>query len=193
VAKNSASAKYKVRTLRGYIRLVRQFPIPAGERAVMCQKALDTAIRPEEQKLVFEVLERYPNGDTLRIAAKASAVPALKPEASRVALAIAQKLGGSSASVEQMLTKVGREPVKVEILKAVYGANGQQKDVTEALKQQAGSSLLIALPKPTYNESLGGDPAPSAQKTLHVQYRINGKPGDVSLAENAPLILPLPK
>jgi HEAT repeat protein len=193
VAKNSSNNKYKVRTLRGYIRLVRQFPVPARQRAEMCQQALDAAIRTDEQKLVLEVLERYPSGDTLRLANRASGIAAIKQDASRVATAIAQKLGGPSANVQDMLAKVGREPVKVEVLKAVYGSGDQKKDVTEALAPHVGSSLLVALPKATYNESLGGDPAPSAKKTLHIQYRVAGKPAEATFNENAPIFLPAPK
>ncbi|HZL86874.1 MAG TPA: PBS lyase, partial [Pirellulaceae bacterium] len=110
-----------------------------------------------------------------------------------VALVIAQKLGGPSATVQDLLTKIGAEPVKVEILKASYGAGSQQKDVTETVAQRVGTSPLISLPKPTYNESFGGDPAPNTKKVLHVQYKINGKSGEATFDENAVVILPLPK
>jgi len=193
VAKDSKAGKYQIRALRGYIRLVRQFPVPDRERAEMCQKALDAATRPDEQKLVMQVLERYANADTLRVAVKAAKTPALKEEANRVALVIAQKLGGPSATVQDLLTKIGAEPVKVEILKASYGAGSQQKDVTETVAQRVGTSPLISLPKPTYNESFGGDPAPNTKKVLHVQYKINGKSGEATFDENAVVILPLPK
>lgn len=193
LAKSSASSKYQVRALRGYIRLARQFQVPDRERAEMCQKALDAATRADEQKLVMAVLERYPSVDTLRVAAKAAAIPALKEDAGRVALVIAQKVGGQSANVQQLLAKVGLEPVKVEILKAVYGAGEQQQDVTEVLAKRVGSSPLIVLPKSTYNESFGGDPVPNLKKVLHVQYRINGKASEASFEENATVLLPLPK
>ena len=192
LAKNS-SPKYQIRALRGYIRLARQFQVPDRERAEMCQKALDAATRPDEQKLVMQVLERYPNADTLRVAVKAAKAPALKEEASRAALVIAQKLVGPSATVQDALAKVGAEPVKVEILKAVYGAGSQQKDVTETLSQRVGTSPLISLPKPTYNEVFGGDPAPNTKKVLHVQYKIHGKAGEATFDENALVLLPMPK
>ena len=48
------------RALRGYIRIARQFVMPDGPRAEMCQQALDAATRAEDQKLVLVVLERYP-------------------------------------------------------------------------------------------------------------------------------------
>ena len=191
LAKSSATAgKYQVRALRGYIRLVRQFQVPDAQRAEMCQKALDAATRPDEQKLVLAVLERYPNADTLRVAAKAASIPGLKEDANRAAETIAQKLGGPSASAKDLLDKIGLAPVKVEILKAVYGAEGQQRDVTELLQQRVGSSPLISLSKPTYNDSFGGDPAPNVKKVLHVQYKINGKSGEATFDENAAILLP---
>ncbi|HWL74936.1 MAG TPA: HEAT repeat domain-containing protein, partial [Burkholderiaceae bacterium] len=61
LAKNPSSDKYKVRLLRGYIRIARQFQMPDDQRAEMCDKALAAASRPEEQKLVLAVLERYPS------------------------------------------------------------------------------------------------------------------------------------
>ncbi|HUE74193.1 MAG TPA: HEAT repeat domain-containing protein [Pirellulaceae bacterium] len=193
VAKDDKAGRYQVRALRGYIRLVRQFPVSDQQRGEMCQSALDAATRIEEQKLVMQVLERYPSVDTLRVTVKAAAIPALKDDAGRVALVIAQKIGGQSADVQDLLKKVGIEPVKVEIVKAVYGASGQQKDVTELLQKQAGTSPLIVLGKPTYNEAFGGDPAPSVKKVLHVQYKLNGQAGEASFEENASILLPMPK
>ena len=192
VAKDDKAGRYQVRALRGYIRLMRQFPVPDAERAAMCQSALDAATRIEEQKLVMQVLERYPSVDTLRVTVKAAAIPALKEDANRVALVIAQKVAGS-ADVQDLLKKVGIEPVKVEIVKAVYGAAGQQKEVTEVLQKAAGASPLIVLGKPMYNDAFGGDPAPNVKKVLHVQYKLNGKAGEATFDENASILLPMPK
>jgi HEAT repeat protein len=202
LAKNPPSDKYQVRALRGYIRLARQFSMPDRQRAEMCQNALDVARgkaerkvsgRTAEQKLVLTVLERYPNVDTLKVAVKATELPALKEDAGRVALAIAQKLDGKSAEALELLAKIGLDPVKVEIVKAEYGAGTTQKDVTEALQRHVRDLALITLPSPSYNDSFGGDPVPGTTKQLKVQYRINGKAGDALFAENALIVLPMPK
>ena len=37
-------------------------------------------------------------------------------------MAIAQKLGGNSPEVQKLLTEAGVEPLKIEIVKAEYGA-----------------------------------------------------------------------
>ena len=189
----SSDNKYQVRALRGYIRLARQFTMPDAQRAEMCQKALDASARAEEQMLVLAVLQRYANMESLKVAAKATQNPVLKDEATRVSLAIASKLGGKTADARELLAKIGLEPVKVEITKAHYGAGANQKDVTEVLQKHVGSLPLIALPSEQYNTSFGGDPAPNTVKQLKIQYKINGKAGEASFAENATILLPMPK
>jgi HEAT repeat protein len=92
VAKNVDSDKYQVRALRGYIRLARQFEMSDQERAERCEKALAAAKRIDEQKLVLQVLERYPSVDTLKVAVKAQETPELKEEAANVASAISRRL-----------------------------------------------------------------------------------------------------
>jgi HEAT repeat protein len=192
LAKTATDGKYKIRALRGYIRLARQFDMPERQRAEICRSALEVAERDEEKKLVLEVLERYPNMDTLKLATEAAKGRSLKDEASAVALRIAKKIGGA-ADAPKLLAQMGQKPVKVEIIKAEYGAEGKFKDVTEVLRRHATNYPLIVLPSSGYNEALGGDPVPSVVKQLKVQYRIDGKPGEVSLAEDAPVLLPVPK
>jgi HEAT repeat protein len=92
VAKNVDSDKYQVRALRGYIRLARQFEMSDQERAERCEKALAAAKRIDEQKLVLQVLERYPSVDTLKVAVKAQETPELEEEAANVASAISRRL-----------------------------------------------------------------------------------------------------
>ncbi|HBN74773.1 MAG TPA: PBS lyase, partial [Planctomycetaceae bacterium] len=83
--------------------------------------------------------------------------------------------------------------VKLEIVKAEYGAGSQQKDVTDILRKQASDSPLIPLAASGYNASFGGDPAPGVVKQLKIQYRINDKTSEATFAENALILLPLPK
>jgi hypothetical protein len=61
------------------------------------------------------------------------------------------------------------------------------------LRKRAGDLPLITLAAGSYNASFGGDPASGVVKKLRVQYRINGKSGEASFAENALIILPMPK
>jgi len=96
LAKNAPIEKYRIRAIRGYIRLVRQFNMPAAQRAEMCGKALRTAERTAEKKLVLnEVigLEKYASPEMLEVALEAKKDPALRDDATRIAAAIAKKLG----------------------------------------------------------------------------------------------------
>jgi HEAT repeat protein len=193
LVKNSHDDKLQDRALRGYIRLARQFTMPPRQRAEMCQTALDAAKHPAEQKLVLAVLQRYPSIDTLGVAIRALDKPALKKDAELTAMTIGAKLGGKSDEADKMLAKAGIELPRIQIIKAEYGAGTSLKDVTAVLQAHAGVTPQIALPSPKYNESFGGDPAEGVVKQLRVQYRINGKPGEATFAENAPIELPLPK
>jgi HEAT repeat protein len=201
LAKTAPEAKHQVRALRGYIRLARQFPMPDGERAAMCRKALVVAKRPEEKKLVLAVMERYPSVEMLGAVVEAMDGPALKndsalkKDAERVSMAIGEKiLAGQPTELEwRLLDEISRGPVKIEIVKAEYGAGTKFVDVTETLKKYSGSYSIIVLPSPRYNVSFGGDPAPNVVKRLRVQYRINGKPGEATFEENALITLPMPK
>lgn len=193
LAKTAPSDKYQVRALRGYLRLARQFATSDEQRAEMCQKALDASSRPTEQKLVISALERFPSPAALAVAMNARQIPALKEDATRAALVNIQKLGDKAGDARELLAKLGIEPVKVEIVKAEFGAGANQKDVTGALQQRVGDLPLISLPSPSYSKSFGGDPAPGTAKRLKVQYRINGKAGEVSFPEDSIVMLPMPK
>ena len=83
--------------------------------------------------------------------------------------------------------------MKVEIIKAEYGAGANVKDVTTMLRKHVRDWPLIVLPSSSYNGVFGGDPAPGIVKQLKVQYRMNGKAGEASFQENATIMLPMPK
>jgi drug/metabolite transporter (DMT)-like permease len=102
------SGNYQGRALRGYIRIARQFTMPDQQRAEMCKSAMEAARQPAEQKLVLEVLKRYPNLEMLKLAVKATQVPELKADAAEAALAISQKVGKTD-EVRQLLSKAGLE------------------------------------------------------------------------------------
>ena len=84
---------YQVRALRGYIRLARQFLMPAPQRTEMCRLAWAAAERDAERKLVLQVVERYPSDGMLRVAVEATKHPTLGAEATQVAHAVAKKIG----------------------------------------------------------------------------------------------------
>lgn len=193
LSKRATDDKYRVRALRGYIRLARQYDMPVEQRAAMCQTAIAAANRLEEQKLALTVLERYPSPYTLKVAAQTIQRPEARDDARRVAIAIAEKLGEAGAKAREVLAESSLEPVQLEIVKAVYGAEGKQKDVTELLQKCVDGLPLVLLPSASFNESFGGDPAPEVAKTLVVEYRMNGRAGEATFAEDALIALPMPK
>jgi hypothetical protein len=193
LAKTAPQAKNRIRAMHGYIRIAREFDMPDRQRAAMCRAALRTAKRDAEKKQVLEVIKRHPSIDMLRVAVEAAKIPSLKNDAAGISLTMAQKIGGASTDVRKLLVQVGHDPVKVEIIKAEYGAGTKFKDVTKALRRRVRDFPLIVLPSSSYNVSFGGDPVPGVVKQLRIQYRIDGKEGQVSLQENAPIMLPTPK
>lgn len=106
LAKTIQEDKYKVRALRGYIRLARQFATQDRQRIEMCNKAFEAAGRTAEKKLVLDIIERSSSIGALRLAVKIAEVPELKPDGARVAVAIFQKLGDKSAEARALVAKV---------------------------------------------------------------------------------------
>jgi hypothetical protein len=123
---------------------------------------------------------------------QAAQVPELRQESAEVALLMVPKFG-NPATARDFLAKAGLDQVKVEIIKAEYGAGSTQKDVTEVIRKQVGDLPLITLSAADYNSNFGGDPVPGAPKQLRVRYRINGKEHEKLFAENAPIVLQFPK
>lgn len=184
---------YQDRAIKGYIRVARQFDMSEPDRIEMCKKAFDACKHSSEQKMVLDVLKRYPNVDNLKLAIKAVQMPELKDDATQTILAIVQKIGGKTPEARELLAGVDLSKVKLEIIKAEYGSGATQKDVTEIVQKQANDLPLITLTSDSYNESFGGDPAPNSPKQLKIQYKINDKAGEASFAENAIILLPMPK
>jgi len=76
---------FRVRSLRGYLRLVRQFLMPDPQRVEMCKKAFAVAERDEEKKLLLEVIQRYPSAGMLELARQIGQKnPQLKSEVDKI-------------------------------------------------------------------------------------------------------------
>ena len=198
LTKSAPGEKFQVRALRGYIRIARQFVLPEPERLQMCEQALAAAKQPAEQKMVLDVLKRYPSLGGLKLAIAtgkgAGAKNAgLRDDAQAAALAITAKLGTQAPEAKKLLEQLDLGKVKLEIVKATYGAGNNVKDVTAQLQKAAGGLPLVTLPNENYNAAFGGDPAPGTTKQLKVQYKLNDKAGEATFAENALIVLPVPK
>ena len=193
LVKTAPGDKYQSRAIRGYIRIARQFTMSQPERDAMCRAAYNACRQPAERKLVLDVLKRYPSDETLKLALQAVEVPDLKNEAADTLLAIGNKLPGYEQQILAALDKAGVKKLDIEIVKAEYGEGSKVKDVTGIIRKQVVGVPSISLPVAEYNRVFGGDPAPGTPKKLKIQYRINGKAGEASFDENAPILLPVPK
>jgi hypothetical protein len=92
MARNAADPSLKVRALRGYLRIARQFVVPDNERWGMYQTAMATALRDDERRLALDVLIRIPSAQTLAEATQRLGEPALREAAANAAVSIAAKL-----------------------------------------------------------------------------------------------------
>lgn len=193
LTKTAPGEKYQNRAMRGYIRIARQFDLPLDQRLEMCRKAWEAARQPAEQKMVLDVLRRYPAPSGLDMAVTAAGSEGVKAEARQAAASIAQKLGELPAEAWKKLEGLGLVKRKLEIQKAEYGSGERKKDVTETLRKHAGSTTVIVLPDPSFNKVFAGDPAPGAAKQLVIRYLLDGKPAEVTVAEDQPIELVEPK
>lgn len=90
------SYRYRIRALRGHLRIARQFLMRDQARLKMATEALQAATRDEEKRLVLDVINRYPSLGMLRLAAKVAQDAELKDEARQVAKNVVARLDNSS-------------------------------------------------------------------------------------------------
>ena len=107
LAKDLKENKYKIRALRGYIRIARQLNPSEEDRMKICRNTLEIADRVDEKKLALEVLNRYPSAASLEIAASAADDGEIRENACQTAIAIAEKIvGGNKDAVAKAMAKV---------------------------------------------------------------------------------------
>ena len=88
----TGNPSYRVRCLRGYIRVIRQFGLKPGQRLQMSKQAFAAASRDEERKLVLDTLTRFPLPQGLKMVTPHLENPALREAASQAAVAIGEKI-----------------------------------------------------------------------------------------------------
>lgn len=107
LAKDLKENKYKIRALRGYIRIARQLNPSEEDRMTICRNTLAIAERADEKKLVLEVLGRYPSAAALAIAVSAADDAEIREESCQRALAIAERiLESDKAAVAEAMPKI---------------------------------------------------------------------------------------
>ena len=100
------SKEYKVRGLRSYIRLARQFDMPEERRLSMCQEVFDLADRDEERTLIFDVFARIISVRSLEQTVSYLGNAALRERAAEAAVAIGEKLQGKDMKIADAMKKV---------------------------------------------------------------------------------------
>ena len=92
IAQQSNDAKYHSRGIRGYIRVARQFELPVATKIEMCKTAFDTARRPEDKALIFEVFKRLNVAENVAAALEYAQYPEYKDAACEAAVVVAEKI-----------------------------------------------------------------------------------------------------
>jgi HEAT repeat protein len=192
LAKTMPQGKFQDRAFRGFLRIARQLGGTPDQKAALCRQAFAAARDADEKLFVLEAIRSVPAADTLTLAVEAGAAAEFR-EAARVAAAdILTKTGDSIPGGWEKAASLGVNRLKIEIVSATYGAGDVQRDVSDAVRKRVGPTPLIPMPSPAYNTCFGGDPAPGTAKKLTIRYTIDGKAGEASFAEDAPIVLPLP-
>ncbi len=107
MVKHAANDRLKVRALRGYLRIARQFVMSDDARLTMFHAAFDAAQRDDERRLALDVLIRIPSAKTLILATERLAQPALRDAAAEAAITIGAKLAGDQpTAVAEAMQKV---------------------------------------------------------------------------------------
>jgi len=92
LAKTLTDEKYRIRALRGYVRIARQLKMTPEERLEVCRNALAIAERDEERRLALEALGRVGSPDALALAASRLDDADLQEAACTAVVAVAERL-----------------------------------------------------------------------------------------------------
>ena len=107
LAKTLPEGKYRIRALRGYIRIARQLSMTPDERMTVCRHALALAERSEDRVLILDVVKRYPTPDGLVLAASLLNEKELLEQACATIVAIATDVAGRAPEqTEKALLRV---------------------------------------------------------------------------------------
>ncbi len=92
LAKNDKESKYRIRALRGYIRIGRQFQLSNEERMEYFAKAMEAAQRADEKQVAFKILEKVPTPASLQLCIASMDDETTKRAAAEAAVRIGAKV-----------------------------------------------------------------------------------------------------
>ncbi len=107
LVKTGPADRFQGRLFKGYLRMAGQFAPNQSERVAMCNEAMAAAPRVAEQKSVLELIKKFPDVQSLKLAIKATEIAELKADATQTALAIAEKTKGNAEEVQKLLKEAG--------------------------------------------------------------------------------------
>jgi len=114
LAKECPTEKFQIRAIRSYVRIPRQFDLPKEKKFEMCRTAFETAKRPEDKMLVFEVFTRVIDVASARAAMTYAEDSAYREAAYSSVIAIAKKFQGKSEEFKAILKKVAETSKNAE-------------------------------------------------------------------------------
>jgi len=119
LAKTLTNKKYKIRALRGYIRIARQLSASPEQSVEICRNALAIADRDDERKLAIDVLARVATSEALAVVVSYLSDARLKGRAAGAVIAIGEKLiqtspGEVGRAVQKALPAVSNNPSLVD-------------------------------------------------------------------------------
>ena len=103
--KNGPKDQYQDRAMRGYVRVARQFNMPDDQRIEMCKTIFSTC-KLREQKLVFDIVKKFPNTAMIQLAIDTLKNPELADDAKAALAAIKPKLGNNKDALA-LIEKAG--------------------------------------------------------------------------------------
>ncbi|MDO4587918.1 MAG: hypothetical protein Q4C95_11575 [Planctomycetia bacterium] len=116
LAKESKENKYRVRGIRSYIRVPRQFNLPVDQKIAMSKIAFETAVRPEDKILIFEVFKRIIEVASVNAALSYADQPEFNDAACDAAIVVAEKIQGTSpelqAAMKTLIEKTQKQEIK---------------------------------------------------------------------------------
>jgi HEAT repeat protein len=92
LARELDNGKFRIRVLRGYIRIIRQMDLPENQKLTMCRAAMDTAQRDDERRLSLEAMGRIPSTEAMSMALSHADSASLREAACAAVVSIAESI-----------------------------------------------------------------------------------------------------
>ena len=128
LAKNpQIEEKFRIRALRSFLRVPRQFDLPIPKKLEMCRAGFETAWRNEEKLLIFDVFSRAIHPDTIEAAAQYVQYDFCREAACQSIVTVAKELKSKSPKSAEILAQIAEKTTDPELAK-------QARALAEALK-----------------------------------------------------------